>query len=78
MNSDFSMLLNDFNSSDDPKWYDDATVHTLIRIVDSIHNGKYDIPCFEYFADNNLGKGEFHDGCVNFVQCVDMYLKYKS
>ncbi len=73
MNNDFDLILNDYQSSNDPKWYDPVTIGVLSRIVDSICKKEYSKCDFEDFANSNLGNGDFKIGCVNFVRCVCMY-----
>lgn len=78
MNKEFILLMNDYNSSDTPDFYDGKTLETLSSVVHKIHDGEYTEDYFCQFTDSNLGHGDFAQKCKDFVSYSLLFLLHSK
>lgn len=78
MNEEFILLKRDYNSSQLPSVHDPKTIATLGRIAEAINAEEISRLEFDRFADAELGRGYFNEGCKTFMDWVTEYLACRS
>lgn len=58
----------DFESSQNPQWYDEHTTVTLDSISNEMRLGRITWNEFRHFVEDNFGQGDFAWGCLQHVK----------